>query len=71
MMALLESHFSGEPHAVEAAQEPGTQAPPGDVWLGESAPEEFLREVMDTLTGILRADLEAEESKTPYVLPDR
>jgi hypothetical protein len=35
-----------------------------DVWLGESAPEDFLREVVDTLEGFLRAAPAAPELKT-------
>jgi hypothetical protein len=71
MMSLLESHGSTEPHAAEAKQEVGPQEPSGDVWLRDSDPAEFLREVVDTLTGVLRADLEAGESKTTYVSPER
>ncbi len=61
MRPLLESPSSVEPHAAEAEQGLPIQGPPGDVWLRESVPEEFLREVVDTLTGFLRADLERED----------
>ncbi|MFL5344903.1 MAG: hypothetical protein ACJ8AT_08915 [Hyalangium sp.] len=69
MLSLLEPQFTGEPQAAGAPREPGFQASSGDVWLRESVPAEFLREVVDTLTGVLRADREAEEARTPYVLP--
>lgn len=71
MKSLIESHGSTEPHGVEAKQEMGQQEPSGDVWLRESDPAEFLREVVGVLTGVLRADREAEESKTTYVSPER
>lgn len=69
MMSLLETHFTREPQAAESAREPGFQASSGDVWLRDSVPEEFLREVVGTLEGVLRADRQAEEARTPYVLP--
>jgi hypothetical protein len=69
MAPLLESSLSAGPLA-EAVQELCIQGPPGDVWQRESVPEEFLREVVDALTGFLRADLEAGESKTRYVPPE-
>lgn len=71
MMTLIESALTSEPPSAEPEPEPGAQASSGDVWLRASAPEEFLREVVDTLAGVMRADREAEEARTPYVLPSR
>ncbi len=52
------------PHFEASVQVAGGEEPRSDVWLGPSVPEDFLREVVGTLEGFLRASREAPELKT-------
>jgi hypothetical protein len=59
------------PLSTEEAQAVCGRVASSDVWLGESAPEDFLREVVDTLTGFMRDEREAWALKTGEAPPER
>ncbi|WP_224366100.1 hypothetical protein [Hyalangium versicolor] len=49
----------------------GQEDTTGGVWMRASVPEEFLREVVDTLTEFMRGNPETEDAKRGYVPPER
>jgi hypothetical protein len=63
--SLIEVHYFIKPSSMAAnmaaKQDARGQAWPEVVWQGESSPEAFLREVVDTLMGFLRDDLGTRE----------
>lgn len=68
-MHPVEVYYFPKPPA--NAQRPAPGAWPEVIWQGESSPEVFLREVMETLMGFLHRDAEALAVKTGEAVPER
>jgi len=66
----IKVHYFMKPSSAMAAQAQRGQAWPEGVWQGEFSPEEFLREVVDTLMGFMRDDLGTRELKTGETPPE-
>jgi hypothetical protein len=64
------THRIESQHLSAVLQGARAEAAPSESWLGESAPEDFLREVVDTLEGFLREASEAPEPKTGDTLAE-
>jgi hypothetical protein len=71
MTHVIESQYLMLPLAGKVEPVERGRTAPHDVWLGETAPEEFLREVVDTLAGFLRDEARARELNPGEAPPER